>query len=95
MCETKIINISKEPYDVYIGRAGKGQSGYFGNPFPLTSITTRKKVMEKYRAYFYNRIENDQEFKERILQLKGKVLGCFCKPKMCHGDVIKEFLDNN
>jgi hypothetical protein len=30
----------------------------------------------------------------KIEELKGKVLGCFCKPNACHGDVIKEYLDN-
>ena len=23
-------------------------------------------------------------------ELKGKTLGCFCKPKSCHGDVLVE-----
>lgn len=32
---TRVVNIRKEAYDVYIGRAGKGQDGYFGNPFRL------------------------------------------------------------
>lgn len=27
-------------------------------------------------------------------ELKGKILGCFCKPKACHCDIIKEYLDN-
>ena len=25
----------RRPGDVYIGRAGKSEDGYFGNPFPL------------------------------------------------------------
>lgn len=29
---TKVVNIRKDDNDVYIGRAGKGQEGYFGNP---------------------------------------------------------------
>jgi hypothetical protein len=28
-----------------------------------------------------------------LLELKGKRLGCLCKPKMCRGDVIAEWLD--
>ncbi len=32
---TRVVNIRKKAYDVYIGRAGKGQDGYFGNPFRL------------------------------------------------------------
>jgi hypothetical protein len=25
-------------------------------------------------------------------ELEGKTLGCFCKPKPCHGDVLLELL---
>jgi hypothetical protein len=89
--DTTVVNIRFEEYDVYIGRAGKGQSGYYGNPF---STGNREKDIESYRSYFYNRMKNDKEFLTRILQLKGKRLGCFCKPhKSCHGDVIAEYLN--
>ena len=88
--ETTVVNIRKEPYDVYIGRAGKGQDGYFGNPF---TGHDRIRVIKEYETYFYNRIKNDEEFKQRILELKGKRLGCFCKPLPCHGDIIAEYLN--
>jgi hypothetical protein len=26
-------------------------------------------------------------------ELRGKVLGCWCKPALCHGDVLAEFAD--
>lgn len=29
---------------------------------------------------------------EDIDELRGKVLGCFCKPNPCHGDVLVELL---
>ncbi len=90
---TRVVNLYKESYEVYIGRAGKGQDGYFGNPFQLRSESQREEVLQKYRDYFYKRIEEDPEFLRRVLELKGKVLGCFCKPRLCHGDIIKEFLD--
>ena len=89
---TEIVNLYKEPYDVYIGRAGKGQDGYFGNPFKVNEALSLEGVISKYREYFYERINNDHEFKSRIEQLRGKVLGCFCKPKPCHGDVIVAYL---
>ena len=90
---TKVVHIYQEPYDIYIGRAGWGESGYFGNPFKLGNAI-RGSTIEKYKTYFYNRLENDPEFKKRILALKNKTLGCFCKPKACHGDVIAEYLNN-
>ena len=91
---TRVVNIYKAPYDVYIGRAGKGQSGYFGNPFRLEAGQPRGATIEKYREYFYNRLAVDPEFKRRIHELRGKTLGCFCAPQACHGDVIAEYLNN-
>lgn len=91
---TKVVNIRREQYDVYIGRAGHGQDGYFGNPVRLKPGEARGTTLEKYKTYFYNRLVADPEFKRRIHGLKGKILGCFCKPQSCHGDIIKEYLDS-
>lgn len=92
--ETRIVNIKNEPCEVYIGRKGKGKNGYFGNPFYMRTEEERTHVIEKFRFYFYNRLKTDAEFRQRIHALKGKTLGCFCKPNPCHGDVIKEYLDS-
>lgn len=90
---TRVVNLYKEKYDVYIGRAGKGRDGYFGNPFRLENEDQRSQILKQYASYFKKRLEEDLEFKGRILELKGKTLGCFCKPKKCHGDVIVAFLN--
>jgi len=90
--ETRVVNIKYEDYDVYIGRAGRGNDGYFGNPFILSANEKRGSSIEKYRTYFYERMKTDDEFRNRINELKGKLLGCFCKPYPCHGDVIAEYL---
>jgi len=50
-------------------------------------------IRDRYREYFYDRIENDPEFLDEVLLLKDKVLGCYCAPLSCHGEIIKEFLD--
>lgn len=91
--ETKIVNMKTHSYDVYIGRPGKGKDGYFGNPITLNT-GNRTEILKKYKEYFYKRIENDSEFKERVLSLQGKTLGCFCKPKACHGDIIIKYLNS-
>lgn len=95
MKKTRTVNLRQEAYQVYIGRAGKGQDGYFGNPFPLGSGESRGSSLEKYRAYFLDRLATDPEFKRRVHALKGKTLGCFCKPHPCHGDIIAEYLDSS
>jgi len=85
----------KNPEVVYIGRRGRGQDGYFGNPFPLRPGQSRGATIEKYKRYFYDRLERDPEFKARVQGLRGKKLACFCAPSACHGNVIAEYLDGN
>lgn len=89
---TTVENIADgiQPGDVYIGRAGRGFDGYFGNPFTIGDRTTK---IAKYRFWFQDRIAKDAEFRARIEGLRGKRLVCFCKPLRCHGDVIVEFLE--
>lgn len=92
---TTVINIKTgQRYDIYCGRAGRGQDGYFGNPYPLQPGEPRGATLDRYRAYFYDRLLKDPEFMQRILSLRDKVLGCFCKPYACHCDIIIEYLDH-
>ncbi len=99
---TRAVNLRTTKFDVYIGRAGKGQDGYFGNPFVVGRVCSRCKKLHGngdstlacYKAYMLERIAKDEEFKQRLLALKGKALGCFCKPAGCHGDVIAEWVES-
>ena len=92
--KTKVVNLYKEPYDIYIGRPGKGVSGYFGNPIHLRPGDSRGSTLDRFREYFFTRLGQDPEFKAHIMTLKGKTLGCFCKPNACHGDIIAEYLNS-
>ncbi len=92
-----VVNKRNNQYDVYIGRGS-----IFGNPYthyPLKDtmaqykVKTREESIEKFRVYFYNRLKIDDDFRLEVLELKGKVLGCYCKPKACHGDIIVEYLN--
>jgi hypothetical protein len=87
MTKTIVVNKYKEKFDIYIGRGSA-----FGNPFVIGQDGTREEVIEKYRDWFYKRIKNER-FLKLVLKLKGKRLGCFCKPLSCHGDIIVEFLE--
>jgi hypothetical protein len=99
---TKVINIKNAPVGwennpryVYIGRVGKGQSGYFGNPFKVGRGEPRGTTIDKFRKYFLERVKNDTEFKGRVGELHDKILVCFCSPRPCHGDVIAEFMNGS
>ena len=91
--KTQVVNIRFSAYDVYIGRAGHGKDGYFGNPYRLTGSEQRGATIERYKKYFNDRMQTDPEFCCRVHELKGKTLGCFCKPHPCHGDVIADYLN--
>ncbi len=92
MAETTVVNLRREAFDVYIGRAGKGQDGYFGNPFDVRQHGA--SAMPKFIDYFHKRLVSDHEFHTRVLALRGKRLGCFCKPRDCHGDVIATYVND-
>lgn len=83
MSITRIVNRHKEPFDVYIGRGT-----IWGNPYRSGIDGTRDEVIEKYRVYALN----NKEIMSRLCELKGKILGCSCKPKKCHGDVLVELI---
>ena len=80
MKRTEVVNIRYAACDVYIDRAGRGEDGYFRNPFRLLPGMSRGATLDRYRSYFYGRLRTDPEFRQRIHALKGKRLGCFCKP---------------
>lgn len=91
--KTHVVNISRgHVCDVYIGRKGRGHSGYFGNPY---YDGTREENIFRFRLYFANRIETDPEFRRAVLALRGKRLGCHCYPRPCHGDVYVQWLETN
>ena len=80
-----VVHCKKEPYDVYIGRPSK-----WGNPYKIGRDGTRKEVLEKYREY----ILNNEYLMSCLHELKGKRLGCWCKPKACHGDILAEMVND-
>jgi len=71
------------------------RSSPFGNPFRIGKDGDRKECIDKYRIAFNLLIKKSESFKQQVLNLKGKKLGCWCKPSPCHGDVIIEFLERS
>jgi hypothetical protein len=81
---TKVVHCKHEPYDVYIGRPSK-----WGNPFEIGKDGTREDVIEKYREW----IITQPSLLASLYTLKDRTLGCWCKPKLCHGDILAELAD--
>lgn len=87
----KVVHCKKERYDVYIGRPSK-----WGNPYSHKEgtqarfkVATREEAINKYREYILNK----PELLEDLCELKGKTLGCWCAPKLCHGDILVELVE--
>jgi hypothetical protein len=92
--KTKVVKIMRkknkvvQDCDVYIGReCRKGgwnlDASKWANPF------VGKEAVDKYRKYILSK----PTLLEDIEELRGKRLGCWCKPKPCHGDVLIELLN--
>ncbi len=79
---TRVVHRYREAYDIYIGRGSK-----WGNPFVIGRDGNRIEVINKYREWIIK-----QEVMKDLGELEGKVLGCYCAPLKCHGDVLVELL---
>lgn len=98
---TSVVNLKFEPFDVYIGRKGKGYTGYFGNPVVIGEVCpvcgethmSAGATLPCYSMYLKYRAMTDEEFEAKLESLRGKRLGCFCHPGPCHGDVILAYLE--
>ena len=65
-----------------------GRPSIYGNPFKIDAYNDRDTVIRQYETY--------ARVKPRVLAAirslpEDAVLGCWCYPKSCHGDVIIKF----
>jgi len=83
-----------------------GVYGWLGNPIKIENIGSVKKckVCNKrhytggetlgcYEEYLVTRLKTDSKFRVMFFQLKGKKLGCYCKPKPCHTDIMIQYIN--
>lgn len=76
------------------------RSSPLGNPFVMKSENERRNVCLEYREYFLNNIKVDVRMGREIQLIKDYIergdkvaLGCWCAPKECHGDFLKEYIE--
>lgn len=100
---TEVVNIRKQRSDIYIGR--KNSEVHFGNPFYLTEsalaktkVDSLEEALKSFHDWLAGIAHQDIEplrrkwIIENLDSLRGKSLGCFCKPKACHGDIYRVML---
>jgi hypothetical protein len=79
---------------VYVGRA-LHRGGWhlaaspLANPFKPAPDGSRAEMMTMYRDYLLGR----PDLLALLPGLRGKRLGCWCKPLPCHADILAEFAD--
>lgn len=100
--KTTVVNLRVEAYDVYIGRAiqrARNQrcrkGSIYANPYPITRDRTREMSLSEYEKLWRWRLAGPERpfWLAQLLALRGERLGCWCKPKACHGDVLVTLLE--
>lgn len=80
----------------YIGRGSP-----LGNPYKVSDLG-RGNCIEPYRGWLAQQIQAktpsviaylNEVAKASVQRQDGVRLVCFCKPRACHGDVIKEVIE--
>lgn len=111
---TMVVNSRNSYYDVFIGRVW-GTDKHFGNPFTHLSlektqakvwVLTREASISNFEKWLKGQIfsglepERRRWILEELPRLKGKVLGCFCRPPegfkgrlLCHGQILAGLVD--
>lgn len=95
-----VVHCRREPYDVYIGRGRcprTGEPGRWGNPFShrpsrvgaVTLVTTREEAIAHYADWLAAEVDAERISPSELAALDGKVLGCWCAPQPCHGEVLE------
>lgn len=92
---SRVVHVSREPYDVYIGRTVTFFSSRptlvgskWGNPFRAPKGYDIYADPDRILARFEEYVRSRPDLMAALPELKGKVLACWCAPKPCHGDVL-------
>ena len=89
----RLVNIKTGArFDIYIGRPsiwGNPYSHETGNTLAEFRVKTREEAVEKYEEYILSR----PDLIIRLSELKGRTLGCWCVPALCHGHVLLKLIN--
>lgn len=80
----------ENPGHTYIGgTVGDIPASKWQNPFALVDdASDNDEVMKKFEDH----VTSSTELSADLGELRGKVLGCFCAPWACHGDVLNKLI---
>lgn len=100
-----LLGVSARPIIIvnkHHGKSGEyiGRGSPLGNPYVIGKDGSREQVIAKYRVWLNEQImrknpvvlDELNRLGNKAIDEKGLALQCFCYPKPCHGEVIKEKL---
>ena len=64
----------------------------WANPFKVGKEYTREESIRRYEMYIREKLESENSW-HLLENLRGKCLGCWCKPEACHGDILLKLLE--
>jgi len=67
------------------------RSSEWGNPYEMGKDGDRDQVCYNYK---YHYIQYKPSLLNKINELKGKALGCWCAPEKCHCETLKSLAEN-
>jgi hypothetical protein len=62
----------------------------WGNPFEMGKDGDREEVCENYENHY---LPFKPSLLNKLNELKGKALGCWCSPEKCHCDTLKKLIE--
>lgn len=82
-------NLPSDPQQPTVGRINKckvpiGRGTKWGNPYKIGPDGNCREVILKYADYVLK-----SDLMDNLPELYGQVLGCYCSPKLCHGDILR------
>ncbi len=83
----RVVNLHRENYTHYIGRPSELHNPYShrSSKYNIKEMATAIEAVRSFEEY----ARTNLHILEAIRRLpEDAVLGCFCKPNICHGDVI-------
>ena len=73
----------------YIGRKTDSfEKSKWANPFLISRTNSREQAVSQFQQY----ILANSKLLQDLHELKGKNLGCWCFPKLCHGNILLKLL---
>ena len=95
----KILNLNRKADNKIIAKLKDiedyeycGRPSQYGNPFVMKSELYRQDVIDKFRKEVIPTLDLT-DLVNRVKKSNNFYLGCYCYPKFCHCDIIKDRIE--